>query len=333
MGETVTQIPEGVIAAEWDVDAFNNPAIVRCRRSDSSESVCQLLDLELKIDRQNSDIERIRVCVLNNEFEWFTDYKLNANRYFTPVEDGQPPLEITVHRGRYHMKLIDYLNTRPLNFFFSDFSRLHGSEHFKSVGDVFEPFDAASQIVAVDWEGANVNIEVECGDCADGKLSVHEFLKGHLVQSDAQVVFYDHGPGEIADLVTFTETMDEIFVQLYHCKGAGGRSPGERVDDLYEVCGQVVKSLIWIDSNERLRDQIFYRNRSRRDSAFLKGEKTVLQQIVARSKALPISYEIIVVQPGISRSNLPDKLAHILQSSNDYILKGQCGLLRVMASD
>jgi hypothetical protein len=121
-------------------------------------------------------------------------------------------------------------------------------------------------------------------------------------------------------------------VRLYHCKGSGGRSPGERVDDLYEVCGQVVKCLIWIDGNERLRDQIFYRNKSRRDSTFLKGEKTALRQIVARSKALQISYEIVIVQPGISRSNLPDKLAHILQSSNDYIMKSQCGLLRVMAS-
>jgi hypothetical protein len=243
VGETITQIPEGVIAAEWDVDAFNNPATVCLHRSDGTETVCQLLDLELKIDRRNSNTDKIRVCIRNDEFEWFTDYTLNTNRYFTPVEDGQQPHEITVHRSRYHMKLIDYLNTRPLNFFFSDFSRLHGSEHFKSGGDGLEPFDAAAQITAVDWNAANVNIEVECGDCANGKLSVHEFLKSRLISSDAQIVFYDHGSGEIADFVTFTEAMDEIFVRLYHCKGAGGRSPGERVDDLYEVCGQVVKSL------------------------------------------------------------------------------------------
>lgn len=333
VGETVTQIPEGVIAAEWDVDAFNNPSTVRYRRSDGSEADCQLLDIELKIDRQGSDADRIRVCVRNDEFEWLVDYTLETSRYFTPAEDGEADYELTVHRGRYHMKLIDYLNTRPLNFFFTDFSRLHGSEHFRPGAEALEMFDAATQILGVDWGRANVDIEVECGDCPDGKLSVHEFLKGHLVQSGAQIVFYDHGSGEIADFITFTDTTEEILVRLYHCKGAGGKDAGARVGDLYEVCGQVVKSLIWIDGNERLRDQIFYRNRMRRDSAFLKGEKTVLRQVIARTKVVPTSYEIVVVQPGISRSNLPERLAHILAASNDYIIKSQCGLLRVMASD
>lgn len=332
VGETITKIPEGVIAAEWDVDAFNNPSTVRYYRSDGSEASCQLLDLELKVDQPGSNSDRIRVCVRNDEFEWSVDYMLNTSKYFTPVEEDEPGREITVHRGRYHMKLIDYLNTRPLNFFFADFSRLHGSEHFKPGAEALEMFDAATQVTEVDWDGANVDIETECGDCPDGRLSVHEFLKGHLVKSEAQIVFYDHGSGEIADFVTFTDNPEEIFVRLYHCKGSGGKAAGARVGDLYEVCGQVVKSLIWIDGNERLRDQIFYRNRTRRDSAFLKGEKTALRQVVARSKVVPINYEIVVVQPGISRSNLPERLAHILAASNDYIIKSQCGLLRVMAS-
>jgi superfamily II DNA or RNA helicase len=332
VGETITQIPEGVIAAEWDVDAFNSPSTILLRRQDGSETVCQLLDVELKIDRQNSNTDRIRVCLCNDEFEWFADYTLNATRYFSPVETGDASFTLTVHRGHYHMKMIDYLNTRPLNFFFTDFSRLHGSEHFKSGSEEMEPFDAPTQIAAIDWDGSNVDIQIEFGACADGKCSVHDFLKKHLADPDTQIVFYDHGPGEIADFVTFAETEEEIFIRLYHCKGVGGPAPGKRFDDLSEVCAQVVKSLVWIDGNERLQDQIFYRNRTRRDSAFIKGEKTVLRQIVARSKVVPTNYEIVIVQPGISRSNLPARLAHLLQASNDYIIKSQCGLLRVMAS-
>jgi superfamily II DNA or RNA helicase len=330
VGETIRRMPEGVIAAEWDVDAFNNPPVISYKKPDGASGRCQLLDLDLRIDRSRCNEDKIGVCVSGDGLDWHVDYSLSGNNYFMPAvaDDGQ---NITLHRGRYDMRLIDYLNTRPLNFFFTDFSRLHGSEHFKSGGDEIDPFDP-EQVMPVDWVGADVDIEQECGILESGKLSVHEYLRGHLAQSDSQIVFYDHGPGEIADFVTFSSISEEILVRLYHCKGAGGRSAGQRVDDLYEVCGQVVKSLIWINTNQRLLDQIVYRNRTRRDSAFVKGEKTELKQIVARSKIMPTSYEIIIVQPGVSRSVLPERLGHILASANDYIVKSQCGPLRVLAS-
>jgi hypothetical protein len=319
-----------VIAAEWDVDAFNNPPNISFEKADGTTGRCQLLDLGLRIDRGNCNEDKIRVCISGDGLDWHVDYSLDTNNYFTPAV-ADDPQKIILHRGRYDMRLIDYLNSRPLNFFFSDFSRLHGSEHFKSGGDETDPFDP-EQVTPIDWVAAGVDIEKECGILDGGKLSVHEYLRCHLAQSDSQVVFYDHGPGEIADFVTFTSLSDEILVRLYHCKGAGGHSAGQRVGDLYEVCGQVVKSLIWINTNQRLLEQIVYRNRTRVDSAFVKGEKTELRQIVARSKIIPTGYEIIIVQPGLSRAGLPERMGHILAAANDYIMKSQCGLLRVLAS-
>jgi hypothetical protein len=34
---------------------------------------------------------------------------------------------------------------------------------------------------------------------------------------------------------------------LFHCTASSARNPGERVDDLYEVCGQAVKPAQWLD--------------------------------------------------------------------------------------
>lgn len=57
------------------------------------------------------------------------------------------------------------------------------------------------------------------------------------------MIFDDDGSGEIADIVAFAEKDDEIILELYHCKYSNGKTPGGRINDLYEVCGQTEKSV------------------------------------------------------------------------------------------
>ena len=65
---------------------------------------------------------------------------------------------------------------------------------------------------------------------------------------DNTVVFWDHGSGEAADFIVLRPVADGgVSVILYHCKSAGGAEPGNRVGDVYEVCAQAVKSIIWCD--------------------------------------------------------------------------------------
>jgi hypothetical protein len=102
---------------------------------------------------------------------------------------------------------------------------------------------------------------------------------------------------------------------------------------LYEVCGQVVKSLIWIHDNESLRQKIEKRVRNHQGSEFLKGDKELLKEFVLRARTLQTRYEIVIVQPGVSQSSLPEKMGHLLAAANDYIIRGQCCPLKVWASD
>jgi hypothetical protein len=55
----------------------------------------------------------------------------------------------------------------------------------------------------------------------------------------------DDGSGELADFISLDLDEDETRVRLYHCKGAGGPAPGQRVGDLYEVVGQAIKCVPW----------------------------------------------------------------------------------------
>ncbi len=155
-------------------------------------------------------------------------------------------------------------------------------------------------------------------------------MRRELPNSKAQVVFYDHGSGEIADFVSFQQNDDETVIRLYHCKKSGGPKPGERVDDVYEVCGQTVKSLIWV-SVDKLLARVNDRNSRRADSVFLKGGKTELRVLVGKSKSMPVRFEIVAVQPGISQRRLPKRMAYVLAAADDYI-RPQCEALRVLGS-
>ena len=102
------------------------------------------------------------------------------------------------------------------------------------------------------------------------------------------------------------------------------------MDDVYEVCGQTVKSLIWVSINKLLA-RISDRNSRRTDSTFLKGSKSELRMLVGKSKSMPVRFEIVAVQPGISQRKLPERMAYVLAAADDYI-RPQCDALRVMAS-
>ena len=45
-----------------------------------------------------------------------------------------------------------------------------------------------------------------------------------------------------------------IDVELYHCKYSHESTPGQRISDLYEVCGQAQKSISWMFSSEKRTD-------------------------------------------------------------------------------
>jgi hypothetical protein len=65
--------------------------------------------------------------------------------------------------------------------------------------------------------------------------------------------------GELAGFITLTESDEVIAVGIYHCKGSGGPQPGNRIDDLYEVCGQAIKSVEFVFNNARLLKKIRHR--------------------------------------------------------------------------
>lgn len=120
---------------------------------------------------------------------------------------------------------------------------------------------------------------MEFGNPSAAGRSIHEYLKGRLVSSVASIVFYDHGPGEMADFVAVLADQENVRVALYHCKASSEASAGERVDDSYEVCGQAAKCARW--ANPRIVLEAVTRRLGRESggSRFEKGDAAALQAI------------------------------------------------------
>ena len=325
-GEEMTALPDNPLTALWDEDAFRRSFEVAYQNREGIKITCQLLDLDLFVDRDKCSRDSLRVVMTGDDLKWEIDYTPFSGLLYTPLED-QALLAVTSSDD--HMTMGEYLQTSPLHFFFADYTKAHGrTVHPPRMQ--YKPF-ASERIEAVDWAAENVDIQNEFEMIVGEKKSIHCYLRENLTASNADVVFYDHGSGEVADFVTFHQTDRDVLVRLFHCKGSGEARSGSRVADVYEVCGQAVKSTIWTRP-KRLLTKIKARHRNNAASKFLKGDMSALESLMTNAKAGVVRYEIVLVQPGIRRDPLGENIADIIAATDAYVVRAQCERLRVIAS-
>jgi superfamily II DNA or RNA helicase len=321
--QEITSMPEaGVVAIDWPPEAYKSHMNVVCPTDKGAPVSCEISAIELRVDRRATDRDGVRVLLGGPGWEYPIHFVLAGMPQFTRVDDRKP--EPMLKRGFSHQSIIDFLNDHPLNIYLSDFSRVTGAEHFNS--DVqHEPFDP-NHIEVVDWPAAGVTITEECG-----LNSIQEHLKTFLMTVEHEVVLHDHGTGEIADFVTMGIVSDTVKVSLYHVKGSGGENPGNRVDDVYEVCGQVVKSLIWLRTPDALFEKI--KERRRGGSTWLKGDDAQFEQLFRQgSNGSGFDIRIGLVQPGITKARIEPKLCEVIAAARSHVKSCGPASLFVLAS-
>ncbi len=149
------------------------------------------------------------------------------------------------------------------------------------------------------------------------------------------VVVYDDGSYEVADFIEVVGRGGDVFVTFYHCKKSAESKAGARVEDLYEVLGQAVKSTAWAYARERLFRRL--QERAHR-SPCLNGDMKKLETLLM-SKFAPDYYDVVVVQPGLSKAKLSDekldpRVRTLLAATADYVTgSGRCRSFLIMSSD
>ena len=134
--------------------------------------------------------------------------------------------------------------------------------------------------------------------------------------------------GEAADIVTIKvrEVRDDqrvIDVELYHCKFSGESTPGARVDDLYQVCGQSQKGIRWIESPRELFLHLLRREEERLDedgeSGIEYGDQETVEKAGEKSLIYRTRFHIFAVQPGLSRKEASIAQLDLLSVTESYL--------------
>lgn len=116
----------------------------------------------------------------------------------------------------------------------------------------------------------------------------------------------------------------KIVFHLYHCKYSHGEHPGARVSDLYEICGQAEKSIMWNDNVLEIIQRMIERENSRQRSyGETRFEKGNLQTLNMLKKMVRAGYEknlkSLLSNPGIDIRD--HKFYETNYSCNRYLFK------------
>lgn len=228
--------------------------------------------------------------------------------------------------------LEEYLRKDPLIVRYADGTYSYNCYHIATnlVGGVFDK----GRLEAWDWTGVPLNKESmhKVRDKATIQYRTFERL-----QDDYDVIFNDDGSGEVADLLCLKEVDDGVIrLCLVHCKGAHGGKVSQDIRNFYVVCGQAQKN---IAAKHKGLPKVYHDLRRRQDawlaegaSRFLKGDMKVLSYFKEKARRARLEFEVIVVQPGISASDVSEDGLRLLATTELYLVKTTEASFRVVVS-
>jgi superfamily II DNA or RNA helicase len=327
-GEELTQIPEHVAFMDWHQDVFQQSVNIRYSNRTGQLITMPLLDLDLRIDFDHTDARRVAFLISDSNLRYAAQFSLETDRYIHASDEN----DTDVILEEQAMTLEDYLNHFPPTFFTLDLASFQEASFFPPPAVDAQPFDLG-KFEVVDWNGAGVDIGHEYGEVTARGISIHQYLRNRLVTSPASIVYYDHGPGEIADFLAFSESEEERRISLYHCKGSSRDNAGRRLDDAYEVVGQAIKCIHWCKPQALLASATRRLNR-RNPSRLEKGNIEALRAFLNHSKRKRIIFESVIVQPGFSREDLDERIGALLAAADGFLYEspGPFARLRVIGS-
>jgi superfamily II DNA or RNA helicase len=202
-------------------------------------------------------------------------------------------------------------------------------------GGAVEPYPA-DRIETWEWSRTNIRAESQGPEKRADSVQ-RRVIDTLLVDGEAyDLIFHDDGAGEIADVVTLRVTEGLVQVTLHHCKYSSAATPGARVKDLYEVCGQAQKSARWRDRPSRMFKHMLKREKLRLDkgqsSRFEHGNAAFLKRLKASWQDYRYEFDVRIVQPGLSRAAITEEGLHLLAGVETYLLETRAMKLRVIGS-
>ncbi|OIJ14887.1 helicase [Anaerobacillus arseniciselenatis] len=255
----------------------------------------------------------------------YSDYKI------TQISKGS----VKVKYGNKEDDVIDFFEEFLPTIWFADGSALRGNEYVvlkQTIG-----FYPKEEIETIEWKNVDLSKESQ-GVFPKIKESIQYFYINELKKLDFDIIYDDDYSGEIADIITIKVESKEICVRFYHLKYALGGVVSNQIKNFYEVCGQAQKSIHWKHkSGEEFISHLLRREQKSmkgvKCSRLERGTKDDLEKIFnLAKKKLPMKFEVYIVQPGLSKSNVSGDILTLLGVTESYLKETSATNLRVVGS-
>ena len=338
--KVLTQRPELVVlAAEWPADVYGS--LTGDLRVTHNGHECAVIDTEFQI-LEHTTSGPIRIAVSTSQ--WKVPYEIS-------ITDEGMVAEPTSHSK------VRVISTSSDNTF-SDFVARRGLtlllEHdavIESSGVLLQPtremqeFLRDSLRTPISWDQTNLRLESQGPSKRPDSIQrrVIDTMKSVGIgwasaQSNSEpweVIIDDDGANELADVVAMQRDGDTLLVQLVHCKYSSGPTPGARIADLYEVCGQAQKSVTRRRDLTQLVPHLLRREKKRQQrgiNGFEVGDSNTLYAIESQLHTFKLNLSIVIVQPGVSATQISDAQLDLLASTEMYVMEVGGASLDVVVS-
>lgn len=319
--KTLETLPQQIIAAGWNKVAYRSAPRVRLRRGAGQWCYFQVTDLEIDHFNVSADRTRLGFRVGTDALGIGFEFQIGGGAI---IRQTEPEWAIEVLSGVDDWTdFSTWMSMNPPVFYSTDKSSFQGVNLIRSPSVTINKL-SADDTSTLDWTGCAISIEYDTTK-SGGELTVHQQLEKHLLTAKGlTALLYDHRSGEAADYIAVCQNGEDTQISLYHCKGAGGQPSGGRVGDVYEVAGQVLKSVAYCDPIV-LREHVEHRthpNRHVTPSKFIVGNLSMIQKALQGTAPDKLSFAIYGVQPGIAQSQIDEHLADLMAFGLEYVQRG-----------
>ncbi|GAA3913882.1 hypothetical protein GCM10023084_76990 [Streptomyces lacrimifluminis] len=198
------------------------------------------------------------------------------------------------------------------------------------------PYDP-SLLTPLEWQGVDFSKESQRAERRTD--SIQYYMSAHLQATGSfDVLLDDDGSGEAADLVGLKVDGRYLDVTLVHCKYSSKPAPGTRVGDLYEVCGQAMRSAKWRRQNalpllDHLHSRaVQYARRNGSISPYEVGGSRELFTIRDQARLLRPRFHTVIVQPGLQVRKATDEQLLLLAGAEKFVRDTSAGDFTVYCS-
>jgi superfamily II DNA or RNA helicase len=319
--KTLRGMPDQVIAGGWNKLAYRAAPKVRLRQGTSAWRYLQVTDLEIDHFEVHPDKQRLEFQIRTDDFGVKFEFQIGGGAIIRQVDHTW---SVEVQSGVDDWtELATWMSMHPPVFYAADKSSFQGMNLMRPPSVTISAL-ADGDTSTLDWTGCAIGVEWDAAK-AKGALTVHQFLEQHLTNTPhLEALLYDHRSGEAADFIAVHRNGEQVRVSLYHCKSAGGDPSGGRVNDVYEVAGQVLKSVAYCEPGI-LREHVEHRTnkgKQSQPSRFVVGDLALMQRALLDTAPDKLTFEIYGVQPGIAQSKIDAHLADLMAFGLEYVQRG-----------